>query len=1044
MKSRQKFTVSGKYPSKRFESETDNSLEQRVKKKIASNPLIQKNLNFLHNYSSIFRKPAAHFGDADSYFKKSLRSYEAFDIIRDLNLQSHLVRSAKSFDSLIKRKPRSRQTLLSPRFPNRHSISNLNCATAAAEREEVFVKELFSSEAKEEFSSDKGDSSKFNLKLDEVEEVSEESVTPRFEDSLNQTLDEILKGEEDDMEEGEVFDEGLEDEYNEQEQDGEVVEGVDVGVEGATEEEVNLKSKQRIVNVVTLSILQDDEMAEVGRMIEEASEELDQVAEENKELMQNLQGEGDSPSKQPGGGEAVEGSVFQFNPEIDAAILRELEDAEKQAKETAAVINQLKTRVGELLQKEKMTEVEAKELEEKNKELKAQMILFEEKTKRIQQLIAQSNLFENMIPVKPMLQKKNKEDMLPKVIVCGLQDGNMPTFIVCDGKKKCTPRGQPRGAPETPDGDFLSSPLSPKLPPQVVKKLNECYCMQEKLAAENADLEGKRYKLQSDLLNKDQTVENLQRQLGSLQNEMHMVCQENCLLNQKLQSGGAAPAYSPYGRSTSPNKNKKMPCGKGKGICPADIEARLEQYSENTQCLEKQLGDMEAEVRTMQEELIAVQREREHLEHHRKLLCVPPPCAPAPCYPPPPCGPYPCMPPPNSPSPCECGKGSSDQQLRELKEQYNRLQDDFKGKLTEVAGLRTDNEKFKETAKTAEEAKKTAEAKLKEIEAELKKLKGNRSSKVGGKEQQIDIEQQLTVAKQRFREAQDELEELRALVQDQQGQLDDYRNKYLEAQQQVEEQRRTIDMMEMENQRISEQVNLEIQRVKNQFQEKLTELMPLPDILKSTQMKLQEAQQMHLLAERNNEAIARELQQYKDKLAALTDEMDLAKSGELQGADEKQVLRMKVKELEEALEELREENDKLRTELEQLQEKCDDFERTAEERAHEIIQLESQLENLREETARQVARTKDRCEIVRRSMQNQINDLERQLAQSRALAKAAQKDRDEIRQKMQAQINNLNENFEDAQMRIRNLQGHVNFLKNTYGNVFPAGDEKKG
>lgn len=250
-------------------------------------------------------------------------------------------------------------------------------------------------------------------------------------------------------------------------------------------------------------------------------------------------------------------------------------------------------------------------------------------------------------------------------------------------------------------------------------------------------------------------------------------------------------------------------------------------------------------------------------------------------------------------------------------------------------------------------------------------------------------------------------------------------------------------MMEMENQRISEQVNLEIQRVKNQFQEKLTELMPLPDILKSTQMKLQEAQQMHLLAERNNEAIARELQQYKDKVAALAGEMDLAKSGNLSSADEKEILRAKVKELEENLKGLQEENDKLKLEMEKLQEKCDEFERLSEKKAHEITQLESQLENVREETARQVARTKDRCEIVRRSMQNQINDLERQLAQSRALAKTAQKDRDEIRQKMQAQINNLNENFEDAQMRIRNLQGHVNFLKNTYGNVFPPGENQR-
>jgi len=36
------------------------------------------------------------------------------------------------------------------------------------------------------------------------------------------------------------------------------------------------------------------------------------------------------------------------------------------------------------------------------------------------------------------------------------------------------------------------------------------------------------------------------------------------------------------------------------------------------------------------------------------------------------------------------------------------------------------------------------------------------------------------VAKQRFRESQDELEELRSLIQDQATQLEDYRNKYLQ------------------------------------------------------------------------------------------------------------------------------------------------------------------------------------------------------------------------------------------------------------------------
>lgn len=147
-----------------------------------------------------------------------------------------------------------------------------------------------------------------------------------------------------------------------------------------------------------------------------------------------------------------------------------------------------------------------------------------------------------------------------------------------------------------------------------------------------------------------------------------------------------------------------------------------------------------------------------------------------------------------------------------------------------------------------------------------------------GKEQTTELEQQLSVCKARYREAKDELEEVRALVEEHKAQMEEYRNKYMQAQQTVEEQRRQIDMMELENSRIGEQVNLEIQRVKNQFQEKLQELTPLPDILKATQKKLQEVQQMHLLAERKNELLLKDLQTCRDKVFVIVDDFNVCVS----------------------------------------------------------------------------------------------------------------------------------------------------------------------
>lgn len=35
----------------------------------------------------------------------------------------------------------------------------------------------------------------------------------------------------------------------------------------------------------------------------------------------------------------------------------------------------------------------------------------------------------------------------------------------------------------------------------------------------------------------------------------------------------------------TPKVNNKMQCGKGRGTCPAEVEARLQEYSETTQQL---------------------------------------------------------------------------------------------------------------------------------------------------------------------------------------------------------------------------------------------------------------------------------------------------------------------------------------------------------------------------------------------------------------------------------------------------------------------------
>lgn len=83
--------------------------------------------------------------------------------------------------------------------------------------------------------------------------------------------------------------------------------------------------------------------------------------------------------------------------------------------------------------------------------------------------------------------------------------------------------------------------------------------------------------------------------------------------------------------------------------------------------------------------------------------------------------------------------------------------------------------------------------------------------------------------------------------------------------------------------------------------------------------------------------------------------------------------------------------------MSELEERVLELERQLEGKRQHVIMLEGQAESIREESARAVTRTKERCDVVRRGLQNQISDLEVQLAQARASARSAQKDRDLVR-----------------------------------------------
>ncbi|XP_013139977.1 PREDICTED: outer dense fiber protein 2-like isoform X1 [Papilio polytes] len=439
----------------------------------------------------------------------------------------------------------------------------------------------------------------------------------------------------------------------------------------------------------------------------------------------------------------------------------------------------------------------------------------------------------------------------------------------------------------------------------------------------------------------------------------------------------------------------------------AKVKAENVQGCGESSLLQKQLGAMEGEVKEIQMELAAIKRDRLDLRNTKRQ----------PIY-------------------------EGPDNVIEDTVYINTVQDNDFVKYAEMSKLREDLIRAKNAADEERFKRQKYESKLKDLELKLNNICTTAlvTSKKEKEPRKI-ADDEISCLKTQIRDAKDEIEEMSITLSEKTEQLQDYRLKYLQAQQQVEELKRQLDLYEFDNKQVSDQIQIEIQKMKMQFQEKLQELAPLPDLLKGSQMQLQEAKQMQRLAEDSTQQLSSELNRVKEKLVMAVNNFNQEKAEKYKILEENTAMRLSIDEKQKEICDLTRQVDELKCNVLRLEEKLLQEESMYGEKSQECAKLQKEIEEVKDENNRSITRSKERSESMRRYMQTQISELERQLVQSRAQTRASQKERDEIRQRMQVQINNLHESFELVEIRLRALQSQVTSLKNSYTVILSEEDE---
>lgn len=266
---------------------------------------------------------------------------------------------------------------------------------------------------------------------------------------------------------------------------------------------------------------------------------------------------------------------------------------------------------------------------------------------------------------------------------------------------------------------------------------------------------------------------------------------------------------------------------------------------------------------------------------------------------------------------------------------------------------------------------------------------------------------EVEICKKRVRDLEQEQEEHKILIAEQRDQVEDYRQKYMQAQQKVLEQKCHMDNMELTNKKIEEQINLEIRRIKCKFQEKLKELAPLPQLLENQKFKCGELTKCKDELECKFAMVCEELSKIKKELKKIQSNGD--------GGWES-----KCK--------------KLCGELANFKQNLDQMTCDKMCLENQLKQCRDELECLRTESSRLISRLKERSECARVNLQTHINSLEMELAQCYANNVLALQERDNVIGAMKNQLNELSCNFDSTQKQIRNLKNRITVLSDVSPN----------
>nr|XP_015210823.1 PREDICTED: outer dense fiber protein 2-like isoform X2 [Lepisosteus oculatus] len=295
-----------------------------------------------------------------------------------------------------------------------------------------------------------------------------------------------------------------------------------------------------------------------------------------------------------------------------------------------------------------------------------------------------------------------------------------------------------------------------------------------------------------------------------------------------------------------------------------------------------------------------------------------------------------------------------------------------------------------------------------------------------------DLEEKLSVS-------QAEVQEQVSVSHQQKDLLEQYKTQVKELQKEADELKTRCEKVLIENKRVKEGKDTDVEKVKKQLESRVKELEVYPDLLKAAEQRLQDCQDKLLRCERRCSDKSDSVSQLQVKVDQQAEELRSSLEVKDSLQEDNLQLQLRLAALQSKIEELESGNQELVHRLASQEEALQYSGKQLEERSAESLSLSRQLEAALADVKQQVSEVKDKALARESVLQSKILELETEKSRKDKELKQLRQSKLSAEKQYEIRLKDLQLSLDQSESHKQSIQNYVDFLKNSYAAMFGEG-----